>query len=477
MGDDAVIRLGYDNAKVRAGAKETEAIMNRASGKIRTDWNQTSKDLKDAFEPMSRGALVKVGGMGAALYGVQMAVGAVIDTVDRLSKAEYISSQQQAQMKYISDFFTDISQERDRWLASGVTMIGDALTGGAVSAGGAMEEQASARERTVRLEIQLGAITKQRMEAEMTLEEKLAALQKRRDDLELSINNRKKTPTNDERLKKEIERQNVLKQIDEVERARDQRNDARASQIQDAQQNYESRVVQNALEPQGKLVQLVAQQKELEQRIADAGDDELKKLQLRAQLEDVNAGIKREQLGIYKQSEDLAKKEVERLKKISDFETSNDILQAKAHGRKREASRLEREQQVSKKAEEIQAMGFSPEEARAKAEDLQKLQDRAAKKAGKGGRSTISGYSRSQYEKNPFVDHRSFSEFFGSHMAAPTASDEFNNFFHRGANRMSPPPTGTARRGFGTHSNTTKSGDDATRLLQRIAQGVDLLGR
>jgi hypothetical protein len=74
MADDAVIRLGYDNSKVRAGAKETQAIMQKTAGAV-----------SKSFEPMTAGlgkAFAAIGG-SMAIRGFASEMGVIVDLATR----------------------------------------------------------------------------------------------------------------------------------------------------------------------------------------------------------------------------------------------------------------------------------------------------------------------------------------------------------------------------------------------------------
>ena len=75
MADDAVIRLGYDNSKVRAGAKETQTIMSKTAGTV-------SKSFTGAGAGMSR-AFAAIGG-SMALRGFAAEMGSIDDMAKRL---------------------------------------------------------------------------------------------------------------------------------------------------------------------------------------------------------------------------------------------------------------------------------------------------------------------------------------------------------------------------------------------------------
>lgn len=75
MADDAVIRLGYDNSKVRAGAKETQTIMSKTAGTV-------SKSFAGAGAGMSR-AFAAIGG-SMALRGFAAEMGSIDDMAKRL---------------------------------------------------------------------------------------------------------------------------------------------------------------------------------------------------------------------------------------------------------------------------------------------------------------------------------------------------------------------------------------------------------
>jgi hypothetical protein len=74
MADDAVIRLGYDNSKVRQGAAETRNIMGK-----------TAADVQKSFAPMTAGlgkAFAAIGGT-MAIRGFASEMGGIVDLATR----------------------------------------------------------------------------------------------------------------------------------------------------------------------------------------------------------------------------------------------------------------------------------------------------------------------------------------------------------------------------------------------------------
>lgn len=70
MADDAVIRLGYDNSKVRKGAKETEAIMKQTAGQVEKTWAKTGANAGQSAGVAGRAGMMGKGGKGGgALRG------------------------------------------------------------------------------------------------------------------------------------------------------------------------------------------------------------------------------------------------------------------------------------------------------------------------------------------------------------------------------------------------------------------------
>jgi hypothetical protein len=106
MADDAVIRLGYDNSKVRAGAMETQAIMSKtAKGVEKTmsgmggkskggaDWKNVSYQIQDVAVQMQMGTkaatiFAQQGSQVASAFGpAGVAIGATIAVVGGLYTA------------------------------------------------------------------------------------------------------------------------------------------------------------------------------------------------------------------------------------------------------------------------------------------------------------------------------------------------------------------------------------------------------
>lgn len=285
MGDDAVIKIGYDDSKVRSGAKGTESVMAKSAHNVKTNWAHTSKELKDVFDPLSRGALVKAGAAGVAVYGVVSAVKTLRENVDRLSEADYLSTKQHAQMQTISDFMTEIDQERDRMMAGLIAGAGDLVTGGKVSAAAELDGHAQKREKLIKLEIELGRLQEARGRATMSDEEKLADIKERIAKLDEVIANKKKTPDEEKRNEKLIEREKLLTDQDKLERSIKQKTDQEQKALDEKN-----------LARQTKAADLLANQRELSLR-ASGHNREADKVAREHKL-DVRARDIADQLGI-----------------------------------------------------------------------------------------------------------------------------------------------------------------------------------
>ena len=415
MGDDAVIRLGYDNAKVRSGARETEAIMQRSAAKVKHDWNETSKKLKDAFEPMSRGALVHAGGVGVAIYGATMAVSKFRETVERLSKAEYLSQEQQNQMGHLATQFERIDHWMDKVTAKAIAGTFNFFSGGNFDKAVQYDAAGKSYERQAGLIKEITAMEKSAAEEQMTTAEKLAA--KKADVLA---------------IEEDIAKEN-------------------ARTFDTADKRAESQ--EKMLTMQKQLLGLQKDERGLQKTLAD-------------------------------ENKTAADKEATRRQKAGDILADMQEKELRAAGKNKQADKLAKEHRIDTRTRDIAAqLGIDPADARGIAEREAALQEKIDKRSGKGGRRRISGYGRDQHQKNKFLDHRSFNQFFhaeeveyGQRSALPFMEQDWTQSFHRRENRLTQPPDQT-RRGFGTSSQKTSGGDDATRLLQRIAQGIDLLTR
>ena len=472
MGDDAVIRLGYDNAKVRAGARETEAIMQRAAQRVGHNWNETSKNLKDVFEPFSRGSLAKLAAVGVGIYGAKMAVTAFRNEVKYLSEVEYFSPKKHAQMaeaeSMISSVASKVSEMAHTSVSNGITSFMDGVTGNEFSD----NAQATARiERANKLaerHNQLSEMARGIQEDLLDGEAKLEAVKKREADLQLKIAvlMRPKTGENwGEQTKREqqvfeLQKQGVVvkAQILRLEKEITNQKRAQAAEVDAASLAYEAQVIANVSGKRMKLVELVEKQGRLEREIATTTDDEAKKFKLMAELERTNGDIVDEQKRL---AEDGDKKGRAQLANRQRFEDEMQAKELRARGRNKQADKLDREMKLGDRAAEIAVkQGLNPEDALAAARREQSAEERA-KKRGQlvNGRHRTTGYSKAKYDENPFVDHRSFNE-----------------FFHSDKRRMNVPLSPSYKRGFSSDSKT-KGADDSTRLLQRIAQGIDLLTR
>lgn len=522
MAEDAVIRLGYDNSKVRAGARETETTMQRTSKNVRLQWVEASKGIKDAFDPLSRGALVKAGGIGVGLFAATTAVDKFISKVHSLAEAPYLSTQQHHQMQVISNFFDEISQRRDEMIAGGIAWFGNELTGGRVYAAAEAESKAEERQKQLELEVKLEQVQKKNRTAALDDAGKLAD---KREEL-ASVDRRMTGAASDAaRLKLEIERETILGQIAEIERdiAKDAASaaDARKKDLESIAQMAERTATAaadilpdpeklDALKKQlasifeqfdatGGLfadksasgIQSVAEARtkngdvegaklayeqlqkvldlkkaigELEQKIADdASRNEKKRIEAIREQQDVMLDFRRRHREAREYEAEQQKKAQERQQKAGDILSGIQEMELRASGRDKAADKLARERKIASRAGEIaEELGIDPTSARGIAEQEAKLEERInGRQSRDGSRRRIQGYTSDQRARNPYVDHRTFDQ-----------------IFNRTKGDIPTPRGQVPQRGPQTGSKTRErdvSAEDSRRLLERIAQGIEEL--
>lgn len=388
MADDAVITLGYDNSKVRAGARETEAVMNAAASKVKRYWNQTSRDVADAFNPLSRGALAKFGGIGVSVFAATSAVRTLHAAVDRLSQADYISPGQKTQLEGMAKGFDLLGESVDRLMSGAITgmaslgskMAPEAWTGGLnieslTTAFSAAKQAAAATELNNKLNARRNVLEREFM----TDSEKIASLEKesgtasaeRKLEIEFEIRKIRQGMTEDEkkaRQEKDKADQDRLKwEKDAGERMRKILDDKskREGDVQRAKEKDEQDAQERAKDSYDKW-----EQGEFD-KIAVMND-------FRARRQNVRA-------------EEKAENE-SRLKEATHIQENLQIMQAKASGNTRLAQRLEKEQGIRTRAAEIsEQLGISPASARTIAQRESDLSERAERRA--NGDRRIYGYT------------------------------------------------------------------------------------
>lgn len=284
-----VTELDLEIAKLKLKAEQVKAefrSMQQAASQASlgdklfgSKWNQTSKDVKDAFDPLSRGALVKAGGLGVGIYAAQQAMNALVSTVKELSAAEYLSAEQRGQMQAMASFFSELSENVDRFKADVIGSLGDFFTGGAVSRYAEMEMAAAGRERTMTLQSDLTAAREDRRQAGLSDEQKLAEMQRRKAGLEA----RRGRQTGDEALQTSVEIEKLGKEMDALERKLGEKSAALAEKIRAATQEFmeaQRETDMAGLNDAMRLVEMARQRAALEEKIKAARGDAIKQLSL-----------------------------------------------------------------------------------------------------------------------------------------------------------------------------------------------------
>lgn len=284
-----VTELDLEIAKLKLKAEQVKAefrSMQQAASQASlgdklfgSKWNQTSKDVKDAFDPLSRGALVKAGGLGVGIYAAQQAMNALVSTVKELSAAEYLSAEQRGQMQAMASFFSELSENVDRFKADVIGSLGDFFTGGAVSRYAEMEMAAAGRERTMTLQSDLTAAREDRRQAGLSDEQKLTEMQRRKAVLEA----RRGRQTGDEALGTSVEIEKLGKEMDALERKLGEKSAALAEKIRAATQEFmeaQRETDMAGLNDAMRLVEMARQRAALEEKIKAARGDAIKQLSL-----------------------------------------------------------------------------------------------------------------------------------------------------------------------------------------------------
>lgn len=284
-----VTELDLEIAKLKLKAEQVKAefrSMQQAASQASlgdklfgSKWNQTSKDVKDAFDPLSRGALVKAGGLGVGIYAAQQAMNALVSTVKELSAAEYLSAEQRGQMQAMASFFSELSENVDRFKADVIGSLGDFFTGGAFSRYAEMEMAAAGRERTMTLQSDLTAAREDRRQAGLSDEQKLTEMQRRKAVLEA----RRGRQTGDEALGTSVEIEKLGKEMDALERKLGEKSAALAEKIRAATQEFmeaQRETDMAGLNDAMRLVEMARQRAALEEKIKAARGDAIKQLSL-----------------------------------------------------------------------------------------------------------------------------------------------------------------------------------------------------
>lgn len=326
-----VTELDLEIAKLKLKAEQVKAefrSMQQAASQASlgdklfgSKWNQTSKDVKDAFDPLSRGALVKAGGLGVGIYAAQQAMNALVSTVKELSAAEYLSAEQRGQMQAMASFFSELSENVDRFKADVIGSLGDFFTGGAVSRYAEMEMAAAGRERTMTLQSDLTAAREDRRQAGLSDEQKLTEMQRRKAVLEA----RRGRQTGDEALQTSVEIEKLGKEMDALERKLGEKSAALAEKIRAATQEFmeaQRETDMAGLNDAMRLVEMARQRAALEEKIKAARGDALKQLSLGTDRERLEKQIVDMQQRLAEQGRNQFDKQQREKEQIADREKS-----------------------------------------------------------------------------------------------------------------------------------------------------------
>lgn len=280
--DLEIAKLKLKAGQVKAEFRSMQQAASQASlgdKLFGSKWNQTSKDVKDAFDPLKSGALVKAGVRGVGIYAAQQAMNALVSTVKELSAAEYLSAEQRGQMQAMASFFSELSENVDRFKADVIGSLGDFFTGGAVSQYAEMEMAAAGRERTMTLQSDLTAAREDRRQAGLSDEQKLTEMQRRKAVLEA----RRGRQTGDEALGTSVEIEKLGKEMDALERKLGEKSAALAEKIRAATQEFmeaQRETDMAGLNDAMRLVEMARQRAALEEKIKAARGDAIKQLSL-----------------------------------------------------------------------------------------------------------------------------------------------------------------------------------------------------
>lgn len=410
MADDAVIKLGYDNSKVRAGARETEATMQRTARSVKGNWNETSKKMKDVFDPLSRGALVNAGGVGVAIFGATQAISKFRTTVETLAKAEYLTASQRDQMGHVAAQFQRVDEYIGKIQAKAIAGIFNGLSGGDFDKAVAADAAGQSYQRQAAIIAEITSMEKALAEDQLSSAEKLDARRQEALDIEKQI---------------EAERRKTFDTTDKEAQS------------------------------QEKMLGLDKQ-----------------KLVMQKQINDLQKAVAADNKRAADEAQKAAEKQAAIQGKAGDIAGNLAEMKERAGGRDRKADKIARERKISSRAKDIaDQLGISQEDATNIATEESNLQDKVSgkrtgvRRSGKARKKTVFDLGFNEF----FHDTTSDKQF-----GRRSSFDQgFNEFFHD-KDIVPPKNFTPRNTLNGSKTNTKDpSQDDSRRLLERIAAGIE----
>lgn len=180
----AEVKIGLNSTELIAGLKRVEFQLAAFQSKARAATSGVSsreaiRNIKDLGQPFSGGALSKIGSAGVGLFAVASAAKMAAGYIRDMSQAEYLSAEQRGQMGYIVSFMDSIVQGMNEGIVSKITALGDALTGGALTAAGADAKDLAKKEKTVGLTGSRDAAVEAVRQQQLTDEQKLGEIKEK----------------------------------------------------------------------------------------------------------------------------------------------------------------------------------------------------------------------------------------------------------------------------------------------------------
>lgn len=193
--------------------------------------------------------------------------------------------------------------------------------------------------------------------------------------------------------------------------------------------DFERQAADGNLAGATETLQLLKERREIERELAKLNADMRKDAVIAAQK---NSEAKQKEKDETKQRRAKNREEDQKQNQAEqDLAGGMMVLSLRANGRKKEADELQRQLDILRESKKIQEdTGLSKDAAMNIAKRKSDLEQQAAERERSDetrpdGRRRTKGYGREQYERNRFIDHRDFNEFFhGNSKAGARAADQ-----------------------------------------------------